>query len=132
MDKIQARAKIKAHIKKKGLEEDFVVTETLVMHWWHWLNKAIFDDVLTPPKRIEIRKFHGCLGWCKPLKRNRQVVLGISSGCYDRKTLLTVLSHEMVHTWEHQELGKMSHGYSFYGWQKRIKTRVNLELNEFI
>ena len=52
MDKIQARKVIKSHIKKKGKSDKFTVTESLIMFWWYLLNKTVFDDKLSPPKRL--------------------------------------------------------------------------------
>ena len=96
------------------------------------LNVAVFDGILVPPKRVEIRTFRDCLGWCKGLKRNGRVVIGISDDCFDKKMFLTVLAHEMVHAYEHQELNKMSHGKTFYDWEGRIKRNVGLPLNEYV
>jgi len=102
------------------------------MFWWHLLNVAVFDGILVAPKRIEIRTFRYCLGWCKGLKRKGKTILGISDDCFDRKEFLTVLVHEMVHAYEHQEIGKMSHGKTFYEWKSRIKRNTGLSLNEYI
>ena len=96
------------------------------------LNVAVFDSILSPPKRVEIRTFRDCLGWCKGLKRKGRVVIGISDNCFDKKLFLTVLVHEMVHAYEHQELNKMSHGKTFYEWAPKIKSRANLKLSEYI
>lgn len=129
MDKIEARRKIKTHVRERGKDNNLVVTPTLVLFWWHLLNKAVFGGILTPPKRIEIKKFHDCYGWCSGYKRHRRVAMGIRSNINDRKLFLTVLIHEMIHQWEHETYGIMTHGQTFFEWQGKVKRHLGLELS---
>lgn len=132
MDRIKARQRIKRHVKERGETSDFEVTPQLVLFWWHKLNSAVFNNELIPPKDIEIRKFRDCWGWCKTYQTKPDIILGITSDMWDRKTFLTVLVHEMVHMWEHETFGKMSHGQNFYFWQEKIKRNIGLQLNEYV
>ena len=132
MDKIKARRKIKKHVKERGEFADFEVTPQFVLFWWHKLNSAVFDNKLSPPTSIEIRNFRDCWGWCKTYKRKPDIVIGITSDMWDRKTFLTVLVHEMVHQWEYETHGRMSHGKNFYGWRDRIKRNIGLPLDEYV
>lgn len=132
MDKIKARRRIKKHVRERGGRCDFEVTPQFVLFWWHKLNSAVFDNKLTPPKKIEIRNFRDCWGWCKTYKTKPDIVLGITSDMWDRKTFLTVLVHEMVHQHEHQTYKKMSHGQNFYYWQDKIKRNIGLSLSEYV
>lgn len=133
MDKIKARQRIRKHVKEKGRSADFDVTPQFVLFWWHKLNAAVFNNALQPPRNIEIRNFRDCLGWCKSHRKNKPYVsLGIYREMPDRKVFLTVLVHEMVHQWEHQNIGKMSHGQNFYMWKGRIKRNIGLDLDEYV
>lgn len=135
-EKIRAvRARIKTHVRHKGENSDFDITETFCAYWWHMLNDAVFDGILTPPVRFELRNFRYDLGWCKPWRpnaSNRRVVIGISTDLYDRKMFLSVLAHEMVHQWEwevaKQWLPRYPHGATFFSWRTKLKSRVGLPL----
>lgn len=132
--RIEIRKRIRTHLRKRG-DTYCVVTESLVLHWWHLLNFAVFGSMLSPPKKIEIRNFHeGTYGWCKPYgrKTNGDVCLGIRREMDDRHTFLTVLSHEMVHQYQWQVDKKMTHGSTFYDWEDHLKRTVGLPLNEYI
>ncbi len=132
--RIEARKRIRSHLRKKG--DDYCeVTDTLILYWWHQLNYTIFDGILTPPRKIEIRNFHeGVYGWCKPFgrKNNGTVCIGIRREVDNRHTFLTTLVHEMVHQyqWEHER--KMSHGKTFYRWADHLKRTVGLPLDEYV
>jgi len=132
VDKIKARRKIKKHVRERGEYTDFDVTPQFVLFWWHKLNSAVFNNKLTTPKNIEIRNFRDCWGWCKTYKTKPDIVLGITSNMWDRKTFLTVLVHEMVHQWEHETYGRMSHGQNFHQWRDRIKRDIGLSLDEYV
>lgn len=124
---------IKQHIKKRGDEFDVEVTPSMVLYWWARLNKTIFNGQLIPPQKIICRNFRdGDYGWCSPYKHSSQVRMGIRRTMPDRKTFLTVLVHEMVHQWEHQQHKRMSHGYNFYRWKDLIKRELNLPLQQYI
>jgi len=130
--KIKAQQRIKKHIRKRGEACDFELTPEFALYWWHQLNNAIFDNQLKPPVRFVIRNFRDCVGWCKPLKRNSNVVVGLYREMWDRKYFLTILVHEMVHSYEYQEHGYMSHGDNFYKWAPKIKRTIGLQLSEFV
>lgn len=132
MDTIKARKRVKRHLRRRGEDCDFEITPQFVMFWWRVLNNAVFGGILDAPKRIEIRNFRDCYGWCKGYKRNNDVVIGMCRDFEDRKQFLTILVHEMVHSYEHQHTGKMSHGKGFTEWEGRIKRNTGLTLTEFI
>ena len=133
MDKIQARQKIKKHLKRQGHRDDFEITHHLVFHWWHVLNKAVFDGKLKTPKNVILRNFRDeSLGWCMAGKNDPSVILGLRRELYNRKTFLTVLVHEMVHAYEHQVHGKMSHRETFYMWKEAIYENTGLTLDEWV
>lgn len=139
--KMAARKKILKHLIKRGGEGNFIVTPALVLYWWHYLNKALFNDELIPPYEIVCKRFHSRDGWCEPwfargtnpTNRDGLVRLGINSEMYDRKTFLETLAHEMVHQWEwHSGLWKdyPIHGKTFTQWKKPLKEAVSLILEK--
>ena len=140
MKRVDRRKRIKAHIRRKGEQCDFEITESFALHWWHELNDAIFDGVLTPPVRFEIKNFRDCGGWCLPFQWNRinerRVRIGLLREYWDRKTFLTVLAHEMVHQWEWEVLAdwdpNVDHGSDFYSWKNKVKYRIGLPLDKTI
>ncbi len=130
-----ARTKLKTHLKTKGEHADFEMTETFCLYWWHWLNNAIFDGILTPPTRIELRCFRDSMGWCKPWRPNakaRRVTIGLSTDICERKEFLTILAHEMVHQWEWEVAKKwepnIAHGKRFFSWRGKLRVRAGLPL----
>jgi hypothetical protein len=137
-DRIRARRlKIKNHLKIRGEKYDFVVSEGLCRYWWHMLNVAVFDGMLTPPASFKVKRYRDSLGWCLPWKptcETRRVTIGIHADMWDRREFLTVLVHEMVHQWEWEVVGKwdpwVEHGKQFFSWKHKIKTRANLPLDK--
>lgn len=133
MTKAQAKRKIKSHVQNKGYKNDFEVTPSFVLHWWRLLNKAMFSNKLTPPRRIEIKEFR-CAGWCEgcaPVRHDcDDVIMGIRRSQYNRATFLWTLAHEMVHQWEWVELKRMSHGESFYWWSDKVEEITGHPLQE--
>lgn len=133
---IQARRRIKKHLKIKG-DDMLEVTPALVLYWWHVLNNALFYGILNPPSKIHCRNFRSesegwvTYGWCMPDNYNT-VEIGIRRQFDNRKQFLITLTHEMVHQYEMETLGKMSHGQSFYEWEPTIKRLLNLPLTEYV
>ncbi len=143
MKKVDRRKKIKAHIRRKGENCDFEITESFALYWWHLLNDVIFDGYLTPPVAFEIKNFRDCGGWCKPHQWNRlnqphdrRVKIGLLREYWDRKTFLIVLAHEMVHQWEWEVdadwSDKVEHGKGFFAWKNKIKYRTGLPLDRTV
>ena len=132
-----ARKRMKKHLRSKGENSDFFLDEQFCLYWWHRLNISVFDGMLTPPVRFELRAFRDeSLGWCKPYRWNskkRRVIIGINTELFDRRVFLCVLAHEMVHQWQWEVLGRWedrdaSHGKTFFSWRNKLRTRVGLPL----
>ena len=137
--KIEARKRIKKHVRRRGEACDFELTHEFVLYWWHRLNEAVFDGMLTPPAKIELRAFRDSAGWCIPhdmRRKERRVKIGISTDIWERKTFLIVLAHEMVHQWEWEVLAdwnpRVNHGKTFYSWTWKLKDRAGLPLTEHV
>lgn len=123
--KARARAKIRKHLVTKGETDNFVVTPTLVLYWWRELNHALFDDVLTMPKDIIVRKRFrdDTLAWCQGwgYSKNRPVVYALQEEYDSKEMFVWILAHEMVHHWEQQTHGRMTHGKNFFSWKEKFK-----------
>ena len=127
-----ARKRIKTHLKKRG-QEMLEIAPSLVLHWWHQLNYAVFQGILHPPKKIVCRNFRdGAFGWTQPIYYSYDVNMGIRRQLEDRTQFITVLAHEMVHEHEWVHHRKMSHGQHFYEWAPLINRVLNLPLSEYI
>jgi hypothetical protein len=100
------------------------------MRWWNLLNNALFDGKLHPPHKIVCRAFRNDYGWCMPMSKKGKVQLGISSEFGDRKEFISVLAHEMIHQWQWTVDGNMTHGQTFWQWEKQLKRVFNLPLAE--
>ena len=132
MTKIEARAKVKNHLKRHG-RKGINIDEKMVRRWWDVLNRAVFDEELTPPKKIVMRKFHGGdLGWCMPKGKTKFIELGIRSDLPTKEVFMTVLVHEMVHQKEWEEKQHIAHGPFFYSWRDKVKERTGLHLSRLV
>lgn len=111
----------------------FQVTPSLVLYWWRILNEAIFDGQLKPPHKVYIRKFvrqdiwGTCQGW--GASKLLPVVFEMKEEYDDKEMFIAVLAHEMVHQWEQQTFGRMTHGKNFFAWADNLK-RVGLPLDK--
>ncbi len=134
--KADIRKRLKIHVRSKGENCDFELTESFCLYWWRHLNDAIFDGELTQPERFEFKSYRTMAGWCRPWRANRlnerSVVIGINSQIWERKAFLTVLAHEMVHQWEWEILacwkGNTMHGKQFFDWKGKLLYRAGLPL----
>jgi len=134
VNRIEAKAKIRNHLKTNGQNYCFI-TESMVLMWWRVLNDAIFGGKLKQPKRFELRNFHKeTLGWCKShgRKSTGNVVIGLRREYDDRNTFLTVLAHEMVHQSQWEEDSRMTHGGTFHVWERRVNQATGLPLGEYV
>jgi hypothetical protein len=129
------RKRLKIHVKSKGENSDFEITPSFCLYWWRHLNEAVFDGALTPPARFEFKNYRDMAGFCKPWyanRKQRRVIIGISSEIWSRKKFLEVLAHEMVHQWEWEILAdwntKTMHGKNFFAWKNKMKYRAGLPL----
>ena len=122
---IKARRKIKAHLRRRGSDCNFDITPSYVLYWWHWLNKAIFDEQLTPPNFIDVKDldkdgYHAmCIAKWEYSKKS-PVILEINDYFEDKFFFITILAHEMVHQWEQKTYARMSHGSHFFQWKEKF------------
>ena len=125
IQKALIRKKIKTHLKQKGDNRDFEITPTFIMHWWRLINYAVFNGELKYPENVEIKYWgDGTLGecWSYGNSKLKPVIIKLHGDLIDRKQFLEILSHEMVHQWEQQTIGRMTHGKNFFTWKNKLKT----------
>jgi hypothetical protein len=92
------------------------------------LNVAVFYGKLPKPKTITLVKHHTTYAWAHPRKYGN-VKITIQPTLTSRRLLLSILVHEMVHTWEHHNDHRMTHGKNFFKWMPRIKRTTGLNLS---
>ena len=134
MNRLEAKVKIRNHLKLKG-NYWCDMTEALVTWWWRVINKAIFGSILPLPIRFEFRNFHNRIqGLCCPFGRciNGDVVICLRREYDTIYTFLTVLIHEMVHQYQWYTDKRITHGKTFYTWEQRVKTATGLPLHEYV
>lgn len=125
-----AQTRIKNHIKRCGKNEVHL-TERMVRNWWRTLNTAVFDGVVHEPTSVRLVKHRKEFAWALS-NSNGTVRISIQPTFDSRIRFLMVLVHEMVHAWEHQIHGAMSHGPTFKKWSKPIKESTGLKLKSQI
>lgn len=92
------------------------------------INRAVFAGVLERP-RLVINNYKDMWGECEGAKRGSRhgpcyvKCIRINRDWPNMKKLINVLAHEMIHQWEWERLGTMTHGLSFYAWQDRLANR---------
>jgi hypothetical protein len=78
------------------------------------LNKDIFKDKL-PKAKIHLKRLYTYYGEC--YYDGKAYNIKLTKRYKNKQFFLMVLSHEMVHVYEHYHLGIMTHGASFYQWR---------------
>lgn len=133
---------VKKHIEQRGHEPELILTPKLAMRWWNQLNVAVFNGILNRPLRIDTLCWvgkEGTLGECESWgdeddddPDGRFVVIRLKKKMKTRKVFFSVLIHEMVHQWEWETLGKVTHHKYFYMWKDTIRESVGLPLAEYV
>lgn len=124
---IKAKRKLKSHLSRYAHEEEFVVTERKAKYWFNVINKAMFDNKLPKPIKWELKNLRGCWGKCS-CEGDVGVAIGISTQIDSRGLFLATLAHEMVHAWEMDTRGEMSHGKVYLKWKRLFKKKFNIVL----
>jgi len=137
----EARATIRRHIKSRGNDSCYQVTENMIAHWFRLLNAAVFSNQLPTPREFltfEYKNRDSTLGFCRHQNIKNTISIAVCKEFDDRRTFLTVLVHEMVHMYQavfrtrYSYHSRMTHGKSFYDWQDTVKRTVGLGLSEYI
>jgi hypothetical protein len=114
---------------KQGRNAPIVVTKEMVEDIYDAINRAVFNGVLERPK-IVVRDYtkRGMWGECEGWQRGSRwgphytVVIRIEKHFPNLKKLIAAVAHEMVHQWEWDKCGVMTHGTStFFLWEERLR-----------
>lgn len=109
--------------------EKFVATQEHAEIVWQALNHAVFGGVLQKPEKIIIQNrqkwdFWGeCEGWQRGSRWGEHYTKSIRlQKIYsDPKKFIDVMAHEMVHQYEWEKLGVMTHGKkTFFVWKDKL------------
>lgn len=133
MTKIKAKNKIINHIKKYGKNNKFKITNRIIKYWWKLINIAIFDNKLHSTefkiKNIASDTYAECEGFIYEDNEEIKILITInSSNILNREHFITVLIHEMVHSYQYLYLKNISHGKSFFDWKECIEETLGLKL----
>lgn len=117
------------HANELGHRAPIHVTKTMVENIYDALNRSVFNRALTRPK-IVIRDYtkRGMWGECEGWQRGSRwgehytKVIRIERNFPNLKKLIQVVAHEMVHQWEWEYHGVMTHGgKTFLCWKEDLK-----------
>jgi len=129
MAKLQLNTLVK-YADKQGNKSPTVVTADMVISIYNAVNNAVFNGMLTMPK-IVVRSYtkRGIWGECEGWQRGSRwgkhytVVIRIEKQFPNIKKLIRVVAHEMVHQYEWDYQGVMTHGATFFAWEERLKSK---------
>ena len=119
------------HAVEMGQQNPYLACRKDAKVIWESLNRAIFYGQLSFPKSISVRNYKTVDWWgecegrhngsrCGP---NYTRIIRLQSHWPNKKKFITVLAHEMVHQWEWEKLGTMSHGKDFFSWQEKLNDK---------
>ena len=100
----------------------------MVSQIYESINRAVFGSALKRPKLI-IGTYPDMWGECQGHHRGHRhgetytKCIRINRDWPNMKKLINVIAHEMVHQWEWERLGVMTHGINFWAWQERLNNR---------
>lgn len=114
-----------------GIKCPFVATENLAKTVYHSINSSVFSNALIIPKII-VRdyKHRQIWGECEGLQRGSRwgpyytKAIRLQKHWPNFKKFISVVAHEMVHQWEWEYHGVMTHGYTtFFAWEEKLRSR---------
>ncbi len=108
--------------------EQFVATKEHAQMVWHALNHAVFGGVLQYPEKMIIQDrptwdFWGeCEGWQRGSRWGQHYTRAIRLQKIhpSPKRFIDVMAHEMVHQYEWERQGTMTHGKTFWAWKDKL------------
>lgn len=112
-----------------GYRKPFVATKQDVEMIWDALNRAIFRGVLVKPEKFIMVYDEDWPYWgeCEGLQRGHRYgphytkAIRLHKYWPNAKKFINTLAHEMVHQYEWEQQGTMSHGKTFFAWEERLR-----------
>lgn len=116
---------------KQGRNTPLVVQKEMVENIYTAVNNAVFNGVLTMPKIVvrdyTKKNFWGeCEGWQRGSRwgEHYTVVIRIEKHFPNLKKLIATVAHEMVHQYEWEYYGVMTHGTTtFFAWEEKLRSK---------
>lgn len=116
---------------KQGRNAPILVNKELVEQIYNAVNNAVFDGKLVRPKLVvrdyTKRNMWGeCEGWLKGSRWGAPYtsVIRIERQFPNLKKLIAAVAHEMVHQWEWENYGVMTHGHkTFFFWEEKLRSK---------
>jgi hypothetical protein len=116
---------------KQGRNTPLVVQKEMVENIYTAVNNAVFNGVLTMPKIVvrdyTKKNFWGeCEGWQRGSRwgKHYTVVIRIEKHFPNLKKLIAAVAHEMVHQYEWEYHGVMTHGTTtFFAWEEKLRSK---------
>jgi hypothetical protein len=114
--------------KSMGYRNPVHANRNMVAQIYDSINRAVFGGVLKRPQII-LGTYPDMWGECEGLHRAHRhgetytKCIRVNRHWPNMKKLINVIAHEMVHQWEWERLGTMTHGNSFWAWQERMANR---------
>jgi hypothetical protein len=122
--------------EKHESRDQFTVTNEHAHIVWHALNHAVFGGVLRFPEKIIVQnrkkwEFWGeCEGWQRTHRYGPHYtkVIRIRRTLPSAKKFIEIMAHEMVHQYEWERQGIMTHGKHFFAWKDKL-AKKGISLN---
>lgn len=116
---------------KQSRNTPLVVQKEMVENIYTAVNNAVFNGVLTMPKIVvrdyTKKNFWGeCEGWQRGSRwgEHYTVVIRIEKHFPNLKKLIATVAHEMVHQYEWEYHGVMTHGTTtFFAWEEKLRSK---------
>lgn len=114
--------------ERMGHRNPMQATHEMVAQIYDSINRAVFGGVLKRPPLV-IHAYPDMWGECHGCRRGHRFgphytkCIRINRDWPNMKKLINVIAHEMIHQWEWENLGHMTHGASFWSWQERLNNR---------
>jgi len=115
----------------QGRNTPLVVQKEMVQNIYTAVNNAVFNGVLEMPKIVvrdyTKKNFWGeCEGWQRGSRwgEHYTVVIRIEKQFPNLKKLIAAVAHEMVHQYEWEYHGVMTHGTTtFFAWEEKLRSK---------
>jgi hypothetical protein len=119
---------------RKQTQGEFKPSKNMITRWFNILNEEIFNNIIHPFHDIEIKRKQGCHAEHIPFEDGYGTIyamLSINKKFNDKNEFLYTLAHEMIHQWQWMQLGRTSHGNSFWKWKNKL-AQFEIPLGESI
>jgi len=119
---------------RKQTQGEFKPSKNMITRWFNILNEEVFNNIIHPFHDIEIKRKQGCHAEHIPFEDGYGTIyamLSINKKFNDKNEFLYTLAHEMIHQWQWMQLGRTSHGNSFWKWKNKL-AQFEIPLGESI